>query len=277
MRALERANLVRLARAELKRAIARGDIDASEVVRECPWETESMTIAELLTSQRRWGRTRARKFLLPLSLNENKQLGTLTSRQRRLLSTELASRTAGGRERADAPRPGSAAHSADPEAEASGGALECAARQVEGDREGDRADRRGDRQDLVGEVEEAADREARRRRPPAGWCGSGSRRSARGSRPRCRRARPGRRRRRSRSGAGRRCRSISETMPPRIVSSASGNVPQGAGGRSSGVATRARASGRPRFGRRRLPRSLCLALLAQRPQAARLTGIPRRP
>ena len=42
-----------------------------------------MTIAELLTSQRRWGRTRARKFLLPLSLNENKQLGTLTSRQRR--------------------------------------------------------------------------------------------------------------------------------------------------------------------------------------------------
>ena len=29
---------------------------------------------------------------MPLSLNENKQLGTLTSRQRRLLSTELASR-----------------------------------------------------------------------------------------------------------------------------------------------------------------------------------------
>src|SRR4051794_26951944 len=92
MQALERANLVRLARAELKRAIARGDADASAVVRDCPWETESMTIAELLTSQRRWGRTRARKFLLPLSLNENKQLGTLTSRQRHLLSTELASR-----------------------------------------------------------------------------------------------------------------------------------------------------------------------------------------
>lgn len=94
MRALERANLVRLARAELKRAIARGDLDASEVVRECPWETESMTISELLTSQRRWGRTRARKFLLPLSLNENKQLGTLTSRQRALLSTELSARSA---------------------------------------------------------------------------------------------------------------------------------------------------------------------------------------
>lgn len=96
MRALERANLVRLARAELKRAIARGDVDAAEVVRDCPWETESMTISELLTSQRRWGRTRARKFLTPLSLNENKQLGTLTPRQRRLLSTELTTRSAGG-------------------------------------------------------------------------------------------------------------------------------------------------------------------------------------
>lgn len=95
MRALERANLVRLARAELKRAIARGDMDAAEVVRDCPWETESMTISELLTSQRRWGRTRARKFLLPLSLNENKQLGTLTSRQRRLLASELSTRTPG--------------------------------------------------------------------------------------------------------------------------------------------------------------------------------------
>ncbi len=95
MRALERANSVRLARAELKRAIARGDAEASEIVRDCPWETESMTIAELLTSQRRWGRTRARKFLLPLALNENKQLGTLTSRQRRLLAAELAARSAG--------------------------------------------------------------------------------------------------------------------------------------------------------------------------------------
>ncbi len=93
MRALQRANSVRLARAELKRAIARGDREAADIVRDCPWETESMTISELLTSQRRWGRTRARKFLMPLSLNENKQLGTLTPRQRQLLSTELAQRS----------------------------------------------------------------------------------------------------------------------------------------------------------------------------------------
>ena len=92
MQALARANRVRLARAELKRSIARGDVEAADVIRECSWETESMTLAELLTSQRRWGRTRARKFLLSLALNENKRLGTLTSRQRALLSAELASR-----------------------------------------------------------------------------------------------------------------------------------------------------------------------------------------
>jgi hypothetical protein len=97
MQALARANRVRLARAELKRSIARGDVEAADVVRDCPWETESMTLAELLTSQRRWGRTRARKFLLALALNENKRIGTLTTRQRALLCSELSSHDAGDR------------------------------------------------------------------------------------------------------------------------------------------------------------------------------------
>jgi hypothetical protein len=97
MQALARANRVRLARAELKRSIARGDIEVADVVRDCPWETESMTLTELLTSQRRWGRTRARKFLVGVALNENKRLGTLTSRQRTLLAAELSSRDAGER------------------------------------------------------------------------------------------------------------------------------------------------------------------------------------
>jgi len=92
MQALARANRVRLARAELKRAIARGDVEAADVVRDCPWEAESMPLAELLTSQRRWGRTRARKFLLGLALSENKRLGTLTDRQRALLCSQLSTR-----------------------------------------------------------------------------------------------------------------------------------------------------------------------------------------
>jgi hypothetical protein len=93
MQALAHANRVRLARAALKRSIARGDMKAAEVIRDCPWETESMTLAELLTSQRRWGRTRSRKFLLALAMSENKRLGTLTQRQRHLLSNELEERT----------------------------------------------------------------------------------------------------------------------------------------------------------------------------------------
>jgi len=93
MQALARANRVRLARAELKRSIGRGEVNIAEVIEDCPWETESMTLAELLTSQRRWGRTRARKLLQALALSENKRLGTLTPRQRALLTSALSPRS----------------------------------------------------------------------------------------------------------------------------------------------------------------------------------------
>jgi hypothetical protein len=92
MQALERANRVRLARAELKRSIGRGEVDISDVIRDCPWETESISLTELLTSQRRGGRTRARKLLQGLALSENKRLGTLTPRQRALLAGALTDR-----------------------------------------------------------------------------------------------------------------------------------------------------------------------------------------
>jgi len=95
MQALARANRVREARAELKRSVATGDVEASEVILDCPWEAESMTLAELLTSQRRWGRTRARKFVAGLALAENKRLGTLTSRQRQLLAAALSAKVQG--------------------------------------------------------------------------------------------------------------------------------------------------------------------------------------
>jgi hypothetical protein len=93
MEALARANRVRLARAELKRSVGRGEVDVAEVIRDCPWQTESMTLAELLTSQRRWGRTRARKLLQAVGLSENKRIGTLTPRQRALLTSALGSRS----------------------------------------------------------------------------------------------------------------------------------------------------------------------------------------
>ena len=89
MEALAHANRVRLARAALKRSIKSGELEIAAVVKGCPWETETMTVGELLRSQRRWGRTRVRKFLTTLALNENRELGRLTERQRTVIAAEL--------------------------------------------------------------------------------------------------------------------------------------------------------------------------------------------
>ena len=48
-----------------------------------------MSVSELLRAQDRWGRTRTHKFLIPLALNENRQLGRLTVRQREALAGAL--------------------------------------------------------------------------------------------------------------------------------------------------------------------------------------------
>jgi hypothetical protein len=91
MRALERANKVRLARAQLKRAIALGDIDVADVLIRCPWEADSMAVADLLMSQRRWGQTRCRKCLAQVPVSEKKTIGSMTERQRQTLAMLLRS------------------------------------------------------------------------------------------------------------------------------------------------------------------------------------------
>jgi hypothetical protein len=89
MRALERANKVRLARAELKRRVAGGEIAVAQVILDCPWEADSMAVADLLMSQRRWGQTRCRKFLAQIPMSEQKTVGSMTERQRRTLAAML--------------------------------------------------------------------------------------------------------------------------------------------------------------------------------------------
>ena len=91
MRALERANKVRLARADLKRRVAIGEIAVAEVILDCPWEAQSMAVADLLMSQRRWGQTRCRKFLAQIPMSEKKTVGSMTDRQRRTLAVMLNS------------------------------------------------------------------------------------------------------------------------------------------------------------------------------------------
>jgi hypothetical protein len=92
MKALARANRIRITRAAMKRTIAAGAAEPGQVVIDCSPELETMPIGELLGSQRRWGRTRTRRFLSALGLNENKQLATLTHRQRMLVAGGLRER-----------------------------------------------------------------------------------------------------------------------------------------------------------------------------------------
>jgi hypothetical protein len=89
LRALEQANHVRLARAELKRRVKAGRLSAAEVILTCPWQARTMSLDELLVSQRSWGRTRVRRLLRALPVAENKQVGTLTERQRLAIAAGL--------------------------------------------------------------------------------------------------------------------------------------------------------------------------------------------
>jgi hypothetical protein len=92
LRALEYANRVRLARARMKRMVGAGELSAAEVVLSCPWQAHSMSISDLLMSQKRWGRTRCRRLLVSLGVPENKQVGTLTERQRLALAAVLTAK-----------------------------------------------------------------------------------------------------------------------------------------------------------------------------------------
>ena len=89
MKALGRANEVRLARARIKRGVSDGTVSVADVILERPWEAANMTLIELLLSQKRWGATKCSKFLAALELPESKTVGSLTDRQRKLLVSRL--------------------------------------------------------------------------------------------------------------------------------------------------------------------------------------------
>ncbi len=99
LRALARANEVRLARAEMKRRVHEGELTVADVILDAPWEADTMSVAELLMSQRRWGHTRCRKLLQSIPMTETKTVGSMTERQRRATATLL------GGHRADARTP----------------------------------------------------------------------------------------------------------------------------------------------------------------------------
>lgn len=89
MQALAKANEVRLARAGVKRQIAHRELTVAAVILEPPACCMSMTMAELLCSQWRWGTDTTSKFLAKIRMPETKTVGSLTPRQRRALAAIL--------------------------------------------------------------------------------------------------------------------------------------------------------------------------------------------
>ena len=89
LRALARANEVRLARAELKRRVLDQELTVADVVLDPPGAALTMTVADLLMSQKRWGHTRCRKFLSGIPMSEAKTVGTMTDRQRHAVAHAL--------------------------------------------------------------------------------------------------------------------------------------------------------------------------------------------
>lgn len=98
MEALDKANKVRLGRAEVKRDVHNGKCTVIDVLECMPYVCESMSIYELLTSQRRWGRRRALKLLKSYTcranltgIRESKKLKFLTPLEKDFLILKLSS------------------------------------------------------------------------------------------------------------------------------------------------------------------------------------------
>jgi hypothetical protein len=89
MRALAVANAVRTRRADLKRRVAAGKLDAAEVILRCPLEARTMVLQDLLMAQHLWGGVRSRRLLSAIPLSEGKTIGSMTERQRRTVAALL--------------------------------------------------------------------------------------------------------------------------------------------------------------------------------------------
>jgi hypothetical protein len=91
LQALGQANVIRSARAQLKREIATGAVTVAGVLGDPPPEAEGCSLRELLACQRGWGRRRCTRFLAAYEISERKLIRELTTRQRDLLAAQLES------------------------------------------------------------------------------------------------------------------------------------------------------------------------------------------
>ena len=82
---LAQANAVRLARAELKRALKAGSVEIEEVIAHPPRFAEQAKIADLLLALPGVGPTRTNRLLVDCQIPYGKTLASLSERQRGVL------------------------------------------------------------------------------------------------------------------------------------------------------------------------------------------------
>lgn len=89
LEALERANRVRVARAEVKRRMKRFDALVTDLVSDPPPELESMKVFDLLIATPKIGRVKAKEILRREAISPSKTVGGLSERQRDALASVL--------------------------------------------------------------------------------------------------------------------------------------------------------------------------------------------
>jgi hypothetical protein len=89
MDALDRANVVRTRRAQLKRDLKAGRAQLRALLIDPPEWLLTATVFDLLMALPRWGRVRANRVLNRCRISPSKTLGGMTDRQRRELAGVL--------------------------------------------------------------------------------------------------------------------------------------------------------------------------------------------
>jgi hypothetical protein len=83
--ALEKANKIRVQRSRLKKDLAGGRVQITDVLAEPPAFAETERVAVLLLAVPTYGRSRVSKLLVRERISETKRVGGLTDRQRHAL------------------------------------------------------------------------------------------------------------------------------------------------------------------------------------------------
>lgn len=79
---LKKANEIRVLRAQVKRDLAAGGIEAWPLIAEPPAELATMKVYDVLLAQDKWGVVKTRRFLRAHGVSEVKTLAGLSARQR---------------------------------------------------------------------------------------------------------------------------------------------------------------------------------------------------